>query len=201
MRLKVLLSVLLGLLVVGCGGAEESLPADYRPVDVPTPTASYQPPSPRPVPTSLGGGSAPEDSARSRVERLLLPQVRQAVTTNPVCAGSLRPTATRQQVVCTVSYRGLAVPFEVEVYGGSVFYSLRVRQVQGLVVAAAVRDAWAFEMRSSDRPLSCDAGIPPATLVPMDTATPHRCAVGADIYTVRIETQGETSRIAFDPVR
>ena len=43
--------------------------------------------------------------------------------------------------------------------------------------------------------------VPPATLVSMHPATPHRCAVGADIYAVRIETQGETSRIAFDPVR
>lgn len=202
MRLTVLLSVSAIVVLAACGGTEEGLPADYRPVDVPPRMTDYVAPSPEIVERpGVGAGSTPEDSLRFAVERVLLPQLRVQVAVQPTCAGSVRPDGTTRTVRCHVPWRGVRVPFEVEVSGrGTPFFSLKVRQLEGLLLAPAVRDAWSVERRASDRPLSCEASIPEAALVPLDTESPYRCAVGTDLYRVWIEIQGDTSRIAFTPV-
>jgi hypothetical protein len=196
-----LLSAFVAVLLAGCGGTEESLPADYRGVDVPRRTADYVAPSPESFGTGLAGPT-PEQTVRARVERVLLPQIRQQVVTPVTCAGPVRPDGTTRTVRCHAPWRGVQVPFDVEISGpGKPFYTMKVRQLQGLLLATAVRDAWSVERKSGDRPLSCEAGMPEVALVPLDTPTPYRCASGTDLYTVRVEIQGDTSRIAFDPVR
>lgn len=191
--------VALGL-AAGCGGGAE-LPADYRGVDVPVRMAAYVPPVPRPVPTGPGGRTLPEDVVRGEMEQLLAGQARQAVTVSPVCDRPLQPGGAQLAAQCSVMVQGVSVPFAVSVSGaGRPFYQVGVRQLRGLLLASAIRDAWADGRRQSGERLSCEAGMPAAGLVTLDGPTPYRCAVGSRVFQVRIEVRGRDSRIAFDPV-
>ncbi|MBP2322822.1 hypothetical protein JOF56_003207 [Kibdelosporangium banguiense] len=185
------------LLAAGCSTPEKTLPADYNAVPV-TKRTDYT----APTPSVQGGilGASALTTIRDRVQRILLPQIRKQVTVPVDCDRSPEPTGTQKSVTCHAIWEGVQVPFGVHVQGaGRPYYQLEVRQMEGLLLAEAVRDAWASE--KNEGPLSCDSGIPTATLVPLDQPTPYRCASGTNVYTVRITRGDNTSHMWFESVK
>jgi hypothetical protein len=189
----------MAVLAAGCSGTEETLPADYKAVPV-TKRADYTPPTPKAQAGVLGATAL--NTIKSRAEGILLPQIRKQADLPVSCDGSPEPDGTEKTLTCHASWEGVRVPFGVVVGGlGKPYYKLEVKQQEGLILADAARDAWASENHGSDGALTCDSGIPKAVLVPLDQPTPYRCAVGTTVYTVRISSGDNTSRLWFERVR
>jgi hypothetical protein len=194
---KVMAGLAVVVLAAGCSRTEKTLPADYNAVPV-TKRTDYTPPTPS-VQTGVLRMSA-LSTVRERVEMMLLPQIRKQVAIPVDCDRSPEPAGVQKTVTCHATWEGVRVPFGVKVGGSAgTFYQLEVRQLEGLILADAVRDAWASD--NHDGPLSCDSSIPKATLVPLDKPTPYRCAAGTSVYTVRITSGNNTSHMWFESVR
>jgi hypothetical protein len=85
---------------------------------------------------------------------------------------------------------------------GKPFYGLTVVQLRGLLLADAVRAAFAQAYRTSQDPLSCDRDLPVAGLVAIDQPTRYRCAAGTALYRVGISlrkgtVQPDTTALEF----
>jgi hypothetical protein len=74
---------------------------------------------------------------------------------------------------------------------------VQVKQLKGLFLADAVRDAWASENLSGDASRSCDSKLPKAALVPLNEPLPYRCAIGTNVYTPTISVRDERGSIEF----
>ena len=183
------------MLVAGCGG-KQSLPDDYNAVPVPKRT-DYTPPTPQAPP--LGFATA-RDTIQSRVEKVLWPQIRRGQAVVPVdCDGSPEPDGTSRTIRCSALWEGVQVPFDVTVSGaGKPFYNVQVKQLKGLFLADAVRDAWASENLSGDAPRSCDGKLPRAALVPLNEPLPYRCAFGTNVYTPTISMRDDHCYLEFN---
>ncbi|WP_345636243.1 hypothetical protein [Rugosimonospora acidiphila] len=118
-------------------------------------------------------------------------QTGQQVAVEPDCADALVFDGTTKTFRCGGEVDGVTVPFDVTI-GGSAdpLYTMKITQLQGLILASAVLDAWAEDYAGSSEKLSCDGAIPEVAVVPFGKDTGLRCAAGTRIQTLRVTDSG-----------
>jgi hypothetical protein len=177
-------------LLCACGGAAPApLPApSYH--GSPVPAATDDPVYPEPTYVMAPPFGTPDGLAGVAMENSLSNQIGQDVPVSPACpkplalAGNKKPETFR----CHADWDGVAVPFTVTVTNeGGGYFTVQATQLEGLLVASAVRTAWALRNYAISGPLSCSSDLPAATLVPFGKPTKYLCSDGTSYYSVQLD--------------
>lgn len=171
----------------------------------PVPSASVDPVYPEPPEVTAPPFNPPVNVVALEMENALSNQIGRDVSMTPKCAKALTVKRKPNVVSCYARWGGVVVPFKVTLINdGHDYFTARTVQLEGLLVASAVRTAWAQFNYAIESRLSCSADMPQASLVPFGKPTKYLCAVGTSFDSVQVdhaETDGVNgSPFVFNPI-
>ena len=184
-------AVLAAVLLCACGaGASAAFPQPHY-HGSPVPSASADPVYPDPSEVTAPPFNPPPIVVGLEMENALSNQIGRDVSMTPHCVKALKLSRKHTVVRCYARWGGVAVPFKVTLtkdYGS--YYTASSVQLEGLLVASAVRTAWAQFNYATGNRLSCARDLPQAALVPFGKPTKYLCSDGSQLESVQLNRAG-----------
>lgn len=166
---------LLGTALAGCSyGGQSDSGADYSKFGVPvaSPSGPYR--TPEPAGKSPGDNANPTDQILYDLRQRVVRTAGVSDKTEATCEGGVITGTVDQTVTCTVTYRGLAVKYRVEITGGTPTFNWVATTEKGVLTGDGVGRAYWAKYGADASAVRCDK-MPSAKLYPIGKDTDFRC--------------------------